>query len=84
MDRWLSCRSKRRKRKQRAAKIENELDADTLQLLAENSYDGGIRFVISRNALSAESTADNVAPESKRIQLTTKSKNLTNSIEKEV
>ena len=46
MDRWLSCRSKRRKRKQRAAKIENELDADTLQLLAENSYDGGIRFVI--------------------------------------
>jgi len=39
---------------------------------------------MSRNALSAESTADNVVPESKRIQLTTKSKNLTESIEKEV
>ena len=79
----LSCRSKR-KRKQRTTKVDNELDADTLQLLAENSYLGVIRFVMSRNALSAESTADNVVPESKRIQLTTKSKNLTESIEKEV
>ncbi|KAK8790563.1 hypothetical protein WA171_002085 [Blastocystis sp. BT1] len=76
--------SKRRKRKQRTTKVDNELDADTLQLLAENSYLGVIRFVMSRNALSAESTADNVVPESKRIQLTTKSKNLTESIEKEV
>ena len=80
----LSCRSKRRKRKQRTIKVDNELDADTLQLLAENSYLGMIRFVMSRNALSAESTADNVVPESKRIQLTTKSKNLTESVEKEV
>ncbi|KAK8800805.1 hypothetical protein WA588_001636, partial [Blastocystis sp. NMH] len=68
-----ALQSKRRKRKQRVPKEEDELDASTLALLAENT-----------EALSAPSTADNVPPESKRIHLETRSKNLTDNVETNV
>lgn len=79
----ITDRTKRRKRKQRTAKVEGALDKETLNLLSMNEYMLGYS-VMDREVLSAVTTSADDKPKSKVIHLTTEDLNPTQTVEKKV